>query len=155
PQLVFTADGKMLITSRGQPFIQIWEMASGKERLLLEGHKDWVRTLAVTADDRTLASASWDGTIRLWDCRTGAQLSQFAGHRGHAQSLTFAPDSHRLYSGGQDGTILIWDVANLTSRRDLQTKLATSEREKCWELLRADDAEKAFSAMNRLVADPA
>ena len=154
PQMLFNPDGKMLITSRCQSQIHIWEMASGKQRLRLGGQGDWIEALAITPDGRTLASSSWDRTIRLWDARTGAQLSQFEGHRGHAHSLAFAPDSTRLYSGGQDGTILVWDVAGLTSRQDRGLRLGATNREKCWELLRADDATKAYAAINQLIADP-
>ena len=68
--------------------------------------------------------------------------------------MVFAPDSRRLDSGGHDGTILIWDVARFTWQRDPDSKLGASEREKCWELLRADNAAKAYGAINRLVADP-
>src|SRR5262249_32969596 len=116
PRIVFSPDGRTLALNRWQKTISIWEVASGKERLSLEGHQESTVWGAYRRDGRTLASASWDNTIRLWDLETGKELRCLTGHRGKVNSLTFSADGKTLVSAGDDSTILYWDVAAQTHR---------------------------------------
>ena len=40
----------------------------------LEGHSDWVRSVAFSHDSTRLASASGDSTVKIWDASSGACL---------------------------------------------------------------------------------
>ncbi len=46
--------------------IELWDTRAGRKIHSLEGHQDWVESLAVSPDGRSLASFSDDGTLRLW-----------------------------------------------------------------------------------------
>ena len=46
----------------------------------LEGHTDWVRSVAFSHDGRRLASGSDDDTVRIWDTETGALQQTLEGH---------------------------------------------------------------------------
>ena len=81
---IVAPDGKMLTRNRLQKTIPVWETATGKVRLRLEGHQDSTVCVAFAPDGRTLASAGWDETIRLWDLVSGKELRQLTGHRGPA-----------------------------------------------------------------------
>ena len=39
-------------------------METGKEKATLEGHSDWVKSVAISADGKTIVSGSDDKTIR-------------------------------------------------------------------------------------------
>jgi hypothetical protein len=56
--------------------VRLWDAASGRERLSLEGHQSGVTLLVWSPDSRALASVGADGEIRLWDAATGQLLDR-------------------------------------------------------------------------------
>ncbi|KAK3366322.1 HET-R [Lasiosphaeria ovina] len=78
----------------------------------LEGHSDWVRSVAFSPDGQRLASGSYDGTVMIWDPASGQCLQTLEGHRDSVSSVAFSPDGQRLASGSNDETVKIWDPAS-------------------------------------------
>ena len=71
-------DGR-LASGSSDNTIRLWDVKTGAESALLEGHSGFVTALCVLPDGR-LASGSWDRTIRLWDVKTGAESARLEGH---------------------------------------------------------------------------
>ena len=93
--------------------IKVWEVASGKERLSLEGHKDAVLSVAFNADGKVLASGSSDKTIKVWNIATGKNTATLEGHRGPVRFLAYSFDGRTLASGSWDyvrGHVKLWDT---------------------------------------------
>jgi WD40 repeat protein len=78
----------------------------------LEGHSDWVRSVAFSHDSTRLASASFDNTVKIWDASSGACVHTLEGHSSRVTSVAFSHDSMRLASASFDSTVKIWDASS-------------------------------------------
>jgi WD40 repeat protein len=65
--VAFSPDGKTLATATDKGAVQFWDVASGKPRQTLSGHRGWIEELRFSPDGRLLATAGTDSTILLWD----------------------------------------------------------------------------------------
>ena len=87
--------------------IRLWDMMSGQHIAKLDGHTDFVNSVAFSPDGMTLVSASDDGTVRLWDLSTRRPVHILKRHSGSrcnwVNSVAFSSDGKRLVSGGFDG----------------------------------------------------
>jgi len=106
--MIFTPDGKLLITGSRDASIKFFEMPTLTEIRTLKGHNAWVRALAVSPDGKVLASASDDHTIKLWDIEAGRHFRTLKGHTGPVRGLAFSPDGVYLASASWDRTVKLW-----------------------------------------------
>jgi RNA polymerase sigma factor (sigma-70 family) len=111
-----------------------------KLRFTLEGHRNFVTSVAYSPDGKTLASAGVNRTIKLWDVATGREKATFARHSDahpvpystDLKAVVFSPDGKLLASGSADKTIQLCDVdtgkvlAILRGHTDGVTSLAFS-----------------------------
>ncbi|KAH7346491.1 hypothetical protein BKA65DRAFT_428866 [Rhexocercosporidium sp. MPI-PUGE-AT-0058] len=77
----------------------------------LEGHSDWVISVAFSPDGTQVVSGSYDETVRLWDAATGALQQTLEGHSNWVISVAFSPDGTQVVSGSYDKTVRLWDTA--------------------------------------------
>jgi eukaryotic-like serine/threonine-protein kinase len=65
-KLVFTEDGRRLISAAADQSIRIWNTDTWTEVDVLRGHSDEVHAVAISTRAQLLASASKDGQLLLW-----------------------------------------------------------------------------------------
>ncbi|MCI0464005.1 MAG: serine/threonine protein kinase, partial [Gemmataceae bacterium] len=93
---------------RSDMVVQLWDMASGKERRRLKGHTDNISCVAIAADGRRVAAGSADKTVRLWAIDQSSTPICLQGHTDQVSSVLFL-SSDALLSASHDGTIRLWD----------------------------------------------
>lgn len=65
--LAFSPDNRMLMNGDRSGKLQLWDITTGDELTMLNGHTGQVETLQFSPDGKTLVTAAQDGTILLWD----------------------------------------------------------------------------------------
>jgi WD40 repeat protein len=106
---VFSPDGRRLAIASSDHTARIWDLATGRVRVVLRGHGGSVHSVAFAADGRHIVTASDDGTARIWDAGRGRELARLEGHEGPVRSAAFSPDGAVILTSGDDRTVRLWD----------------------------------------------
>ena len=79
---------------------------------IMDGHSNFVESVAFSPDGTRIVSGSVDNTLRMWDAVSGAHLNTLEGHSDRVESVAFSPDGTRIVSGSWDKTLRMWDAVS-------------------------------------------
>jgi WD40 repeat protein/serine/threonine protein kinase len=106
----FTPDGRRLYSAGPDPFVRVWDTASGQLQRELRCGESNLFSFALSADEETLVTGGADGIARLWDIQTGQARGVLKGHASAVSAVAISPDGKRVVTGSYDRTVRIWDI---------------------------------------------
>jgi serine/threonine protein kinase len=107
---VLNRDGQTLVGGDKKGNIYLWEVATGKRKKTIAGHRKAILAIAISNDQQILASSSEDGTIKVWDLKTGKERITLPRQRGLI-ALALSSDGNTLVTGGEDTTVKLWNLS--------------------------------------------
>jgi WD40 repeat protein len=138
--LVFTADGKTLLSGNDGGSVEVWDVARGTRLRQLAKHRFRVDGLALHPDGRTLACSDQNSMIRFYDLDTGRELHPTGGNHGWVRSLAFLPGGKKLVTHAADEFVRFWNID-------------TGKEIRKWDLMTDKIDPAAFSKDGQLLVD--
>ncbi len=108
--VAFSPDGQLLACGATDNGIHIFDVASGREKLLIQQHADWVTGLCFSPEGKHLASASRDRSARVYELSKGNLETTYMEHEGAVSAIAYDFKGKNVYSAGKDKKIHIWNA---------------------------------------------
>jgi WD40 repeat protein len=109
--LVISLNGARLVSTAGK-FGRVWDMQTGQEVAILDGHTHTIWVVAFSPDSNGLwiVAGSDDRTVRVWYTQTGQELARFSVN-DHPSAVALSADGTRVVACLDNKTMLVWDVS--------------------------------------------
>jgi WD40 repeat protein len=107
--IVFSSDGKTLITGGRDGHLRVWEARTGRELRRFRAHGGWVGSLRLSPDGRFVAFL--DNGLCLWNLATGKEVRHIKGDFTGDPELAFSSDGKSLAVGLLNSGVQVWDLA--------------------------------------------
>ena len=108
--LVFSPDGKMILTGSDDGTARLWNSLSGEPVGRTMQHSKNVMAVAFSPDGRTILTGSADKTVRQWDTSSGKPVGKALLHKALVSAIAFSPDGKTILTGCDDNTARLWDA---------------------------------------------
>ena len=106
--LVFTLEGKRIISGGKNSFLALWDLISEKKIIEYEGHNGDIVKVLISKNGRLLISGCTKSTIIIWNLITGIKLITLTHNLKVILSLALSPNGKMLASIDSSKQISFW-----------------------------------------------
>jgi WD40 repeat protein len=142
--VAFNPSGELLAACDTGGGVQIWQLATGKRILAIEGRTAWAWSVVFSPNGQLLVSCS-DIGIRLWNIQANEHLQTFIGHTNTAYKVVFSPNSRILASCSADTTIKLWQVGDQSGSSDPCLLTLEGHQDSVWSIDFSPDGQTIVS----------
>jgi WD40 repeat protein/serine/threonine protein kinase len=108
-QVIFSPDGRRLLSSSYNGTVKIWDSVTGQELATLKGGTAGVQAVSFSPDGTRVAWCRGE-TVTIASTDTGDSLHTLKEHVKQVRGLAFSPDGRHLASCSFDHCVKVWDV---------------------------------------------
>ncbi|KAM4630048.1 guanine nucleotide-binding protein G(I)/G(S)/G(T) subunit beta-3b [Polymixia lowei] len=105
----FLSDSE-IITASGDTTCCLWDIETGKQKVIYTNHIGDCMSLALSSDMNTFISGACDSLAKLWDVRDGTCKQTFSGHTSDINAISFFPSGNAIITGADDCTCKMYDL---------------------------------------------
>lgn len=108
--LLFTPDGRTLISAGLEPLIRFWDVAANKEIKKFVGGEGSPQNIVVSNDGRWLTTSNWTDGVILWNVNWRKPAARFAEASWYGVSA-FSPDATHVVYTHADYSVRLCETA--------------------------------------------
>jgi WD40 repeat protein len=101
-------DGRRVLVGGRDGALRLRDLV-GDRSVRLDGHVDWVRSVAFLSDDLAV-SGDHSGTLILWDLKQAREQARFTTDGAAHQAIAVLPDSRHALTADGDGRLRVWNL---------------------------------------------
>lgn len=121
--MAFSPDSTLLAFRGPSYSFRLWDLASGKEVRLFDGHLERVTGIAFRPDGNEIVTVSGDGMLRVWNIFSGTCLRTIViSPQAELWAVAYSPDGKWLAAAGDDRTLKLLDAVTGRERYTLKTR---------------------------------
>lgn len=102
--VIVTPCGKYCISASDDATLRLWEIETGEQVLIYNGHTSKVTSLDITPTGEYLISGSEDRTLKVWNLSSGRIVAEFSGEQA-IRACVVASDGTTFVAGDARGTV--------------------------------------------------
>ena len=112
------SDSTKLVSGCSNGNLILWNLNSNETIYVIEGHFDWINSVAISRDNKKIITGSYDKYIKIYDMESGQEIKTLES-REYISSIVISSDNKKFISGDGEGIIKIWNLENNTIIRKI------------------------------------
>jgi WD40 repeat protein len=109
-KILFSPDGKFLVSFGYDATVRCWELASGKEINRWSNISASAAAIAISPNGKAIVVGAEATIAEFLDCKTNRKLGSLGPATCSTTCLAYSPDGTILFTGHENGTIQLWDT---------------------------------------------
>ncbi len=93
--------GDMVVTGSSDKTAIVWDVMTGKQRMVLSGHTWKINSVDISNDGDYIVTGSSDGSTKVWDIASGDEIKSFSEPVGIIRQVAMSQDMHYIFSAYQ------------------------------------------------------